>query len=138
MKIILATIFLLMRFLTIDAQKIENINNRKPGKDWENIDIQKIADDSLCTSFLIWIKAGVKHHFHASHTECIYILEGEGLMELGEGEFRVVAGDYVQIPKGTIHSVQANIPMHVLSIQTPQFIVDDRVFVSPIRRPHNE
>ncbi len=128
------TSFLTLCILGMNAQKVENINDRKPGKDWENIDIEKIADDSLCTSFLIWIKAGVKHHFHVSHTECIYVLEGEGLMVLGESEFLVKTGDYVQIPKGIIHSVQANIPMHVLSIQTPQFSTDDRVFVSPIKR----
>jgi len=122
----------------INAQKVENLHLHTPSPSWENVDVKKIADDSLCTSFLIWIRSGVKHHFHASHTECIYILEGEGLMEFGDTEFNVKAGDFVQVPRGTVHAVQANVPMHVLSIQTPQFATDDRVFIAPMRRPHNE
>jgi hypothetical protein len=29
-------------------------------------------------------------------------------------------------------------PMRVLSIQTPQWVVDDRKFVNPIRRPEEK
>jgi mannose-6-phosphate isomerase-like protein (cupin superfamily) len=120
------------------AQKVENVPNIKPGPEWENVEIKKIADDSLCSTFHIWIKGGVKHHFHTSHTECIYVLEGEGEMDYGDQKFSVKAGDYITIPKGVVHAVVAKTPLHVLSIQTPQWITDDRKFVEPIRRPHHE
>lgn len=120
------------------AQHVPALDKKKPGEDWDNIFIEKIADDSSCTSFHIWIKGGVKHHFHASHTECIYIIEGEGTMELGEAIFPVKPGDFIQVPKGQVHAVTASKPLHVISIQTPQWTTDDRKFVQPIRRPHNE
>jgi len=120
------------------AQLVPDLIHSKPKENWENVDIQKIADDSLCTSFSIWIKSGVKHHFHETHTECIYVLEGTGEMELGDSKFTVKAGDFIQVPAKTPHAVVATSPMHVLSIQTPQWKTDDRKFIEPIRRPHNE
>ena len=136
---LVSIIFSLCSFMNLlHAQKVDNVPAMKPGSEWENIDIQKIADDSLCTTFHIWIKAGVKHHFHTSHTECIYVIEGEGEMEYQDKTFKVKAGDYITVPRGVIHAVTASIPLHVLSIQTPQWVTDDRKFVEPIRRPHNE
>jgi mannose-6-phosphate isomerase-like protein (cupin superfamily) len=120
------------------AQKVENLPNRPPKSEVENILVEELTTDSMCTSFLIWIRGGVKHHFHATHTENIYILEGEGEMEFGEQVFYVKAGDFVMVPRGVVHSVTTKIPMKVLSIQAPMWITDDRNFVSPIRRPHNE
>ena len=122
----------------LTAQKVENLPGRMPGQEWENTFVEKIADDSLCTSFHLWIKGGVKHHFHSTHTECIYFLEGEGQMELGESIFNVKVGDFVQVPRGTVHAVTVSKTMHVISIQTPQWVTEDRQFVAPIRRPHNE
>ena len=120
------------------SQHIENLPARGVNGEMESVYVEKLADDSLATAFEIWIRGGVKHHFHATHTECIYILEGEGRMDWGETSFTVKVGDFVMIPKGTVHAVTATIPMKVLSIQTPQWVTEDRTFVEPIRRPHNE
>ena len=122
----------------VSAQKAENLPARQPVKEGDNVTVEQLATDSLCTSFMIWVKEGVKHHFHQSHTECIYIIEGIGEMTLADSTFTVVAGDFVQIPKGVVHAVTATKPLKVLSIQTPQWVVEDRKFISPIRRPHNE
>lgn len=135
---ILFSLLSLAVYCTASAQHIPALPDKKAPADWENVSVEKIADDSLCTSFLIWVKGGVKHHFHSTHTECIYVLEGEGQMELGEEIFTVKPGDYIVVPKGKVHAVTAKIPMKVLSIQTPQWKEDDRKFVPPIRRPHNE
>jgi mannose-6-phosphate isomerase-like protein (cupin superfamily) len=59
-------------------------------------------------------------------------------MDFGNITFKVVAGDYITIPRETVHAITASIPMKVLSIQTPQWVAEDRTFVSPLRRPHNE
>ena len=60
------------------------------------------------------------------------MLEGSGLMTLGDEERRIKKGDYVFIPKGTHHSVQVigEEPMKVISVQTPSFDGSDRVFVT--------
>ncbi|MDZ4751437.1 MAG: cupin domain-containing protein [Flavobacteriales bacterium] len=120
------------------AQKVADLPSKSPSSEVENILVEQIATDSMCTSFIIWIRGGVKHHFHTSHTENIYILEGEGEMEFGEEVFQVKAGDYILVPRLKVHSVKATIPMKVLSIQAPMWTTDDRKFVAPIRRPHNE
>lgn len=125
-------------FCTLQAQRVENLPARTPKTINENVVVEQIATDSLCTTFVLWIKGGVKHHFHQSHTECIYILEGTGEMSLADSTFTIKAGDYILVPKGTLHAVTAAIPLKVLSIQTPQWVADDRKFVEPFRRPHNE
>lgn len=120
------------------AQHIPDLFSKKPDGEWENVAVEKIADDSLSTTFMIWIRGGIKHHFHETHTESVFILEGEGHMELGDKSFQVKAGDYILIPRNTVHAVIAKSTMKVLSIQTPRWITEDRKFIEPVRRPHNE
>ena len=78
-----------------------------------------LATDSLCTSFLITIQEGVKHHFHSAHTENIYVIEGEGMMTLGLKEFHVESGSYVMIPKGIVHHVIASLIFGIAEGPTP-------------------
>ncbi|MBL7943322.1 MAG: cupin domain-containing protein [Flavobacteriales bacterium] len=120
------------------AQRVADLPSRPAKGEVENVYIEKIADDSLATAFEIWIQGGVKYHFHEHHTECVYILQGDGEMVLGEETMHVKAGDFVMIPKGTPHSVMAINRMKVLSVQTPQWTTEDRKFIEPVRRPHNE
>lgn len=121
-----------------DAQLVSNLPAMPCAGEYENVKVEKISDDSLSTAFVICIKGGVKHHFHAGHTENVYILEGSGNMEWNDKVFEVNAGDYVLIPRNTVHAVMAKSPMKVLSIQTPRWVTEDRIMASPIRRPHNE
>ena len=111
-----------------------DLNSKHPPANRTSIAVEKIADDSLSTSFLIWIEEGVKRHFHTSHTEHVTILEGTGEMELGDSLFTVKPGDFLLIPRGTPHAVVAITPMKVLSIQTPRWTTEDRVFLPVMRR----
>lgn len=124
--------------LSLFSQHIGDLPGRKPSGEFENVSVEKIADDSLSTAFIIWIRGGIKHHLHETHTESVYVLEGNGVMDSGDKSFNIKAGDYILIPKNTIHSVTAESTMKVLSIQTPQWTTDDRKFLPPARRPHNE
>ncbi len=124
--------------LSATAQRVENLPARMAPGRVENTLVEKIADDSLATAFEIWILGGVKYHFHEAHTECVYILEGSGEMQWGEESFRVSPGDFVMIPRGKPHGLIATERMKVLSIQTPRWLTDDRKFLEPVRRPHNE
>ena len=81
---------------------------------------------------MIWVKEGVKAHYHAVHSENIVVLEGEAMMSLGDDLFMIKKGDFVNIPKGTVHSVTqilSDEPLKVLSIQSPYFDGTDRIFV---------
>ncbi len=90
-----------------------------------------LASDSLCSSFFIVIPGEVKLHYHASHTENVIVMEGTGIMKLGENDIKIKKGDLIVIPKGTKHAVKntGEIPLKVISVQSPYFDGKDRVFV---------
>jgi mannose-6-phosphate isomerase-like protein (cupin superfamily) len=107
--------------LSVDTIPLKN--------DFENIYNRKLFSDSLASSFIILIKKEVKEHKHASHTEHIYVLDGEAVMTLGETNFIIKKGDVVFIPMNTFHSVKttSSIPLKVLSVQSPFFDGSDRI-----------
>ncbi len=133
MKSIGIACILLFPFTCGWSQHID-LNSKHAPANRSSIAVEKIADDSLSTSFLIWIEEGVKRHFHTSHTEHVTVLEGTGEMELNDSLFIVKPGDFLLIPKGTPHAVKALSPMKVLSIQTPRWTTEDRVFLPVMRR----
>lgn len=90
-----------------------------------------LFSDSLCSSFCIVIRNEVKAHKHLHHSEHVMVLEGEGMMKLGDRSFAIKKGDLIFIPKNTVHAVKSGgkAPLKVLSIQAPLFDGGDRVFV---------
>lgn len=124
-------LFLLCSFQSI-SQTFSELKEYAPGEEFDNIHVKKIAEDTLQSCFVIWIKHGVKAHYHADHTENVVVISGEGMMTLGDNIFMIKKGDYVNIPKGTVHSVTqvlSDEPLKVLSIQAPNFDGTDRIFV---------
>lgn len=113
------------------GQQVENIANFQPELNYENVHVYELDSDPLTTTYLIWVKSDVKEHYHAEHTEVVYVLEGEGELTLGDTKRIIRPGDYIFIPKGTRHSVlvKSESPMKVLSVQTPQFDGSDRVII---------
>lgn len=99
----------------------------------ENIQIETLATDIHASQFLIFIRESVRNHRHASHSETVYILSGSGSFRLGDKNFAVSAGDFIQIPQGQVHGVvvTSTDPLKVLSVQTPEFHGVDRLFVDP-------
>jgi len=66
-------------------------------------------------------------HKHHRSEEIYHILEGEGLMSVGEKKFKVKAGDTVCIPPGTPHQIQ-NIgekPLRFLCCCSPPYSHED-------------
>lgn len=97
----------------------------------DNIVNRGLFGDSLTSSFCIIIKKEVKAHKHQFHSEHVVVVDGEGLMKLGDKMFTVKKGDVVFIPKNTVHSVKTTsaIPLKVISVQAPRFDGSDRVWV---------
>ncbi len=101
-------------------------------EDYDNIKVEKLHSDSLGSTFVIWVKKGVKAHRHLEHTEQVYILEGSGQMVIEQDTTYIHPGDWIVIPKGVVHAVTevyGSRPLKVISIQTPEFLGKDRVFV---------
>jgi quercetin dioxygenase-like cupin family protein len=134
MKTILFLLFTLPIF--IFGQSNSQINEISPDNGFDNVYSKKIADDSLQSTFIIWVKKDVVEHYHQTHTENIYVLEGKAEMTLN-GQTQVVKkGDYMNIPIGTKHAVTKVLsrkPLKVLSIQSPHFDGTDRII---IKQPH--
>ncbi|GIV42801.1 MAG: hypothetical protein KatS3mg034_2111 [Vicingaceae bacterium] len=119
-----------MTALSVRSQII-NTSDINPDKDFENIHVQKVTDDSLATSFIIWIKKEVKPHYHRFHTEHIYVVEGTGEMYVGNKVYNLKPGDWLIIPANTVHSVKVTSEawLKVISIQSPNFDGKDRIWV---------
>jgi mannose-6-phosphate isomerase-like protein (cupin superfamily) len=112
------------------SQEVTNLKEIKPHEEFENTLIKKLDTDDNSTSFIIWIKKGVKSHKHETHSEIISVIEGEGVMTINKKSFDIKSGDYFRIPKNTFHSleVKSKKAMKVLSVQSPEFLGKDRFF----------
>lgn len=113
------------------GQDIVKLKDLKPDKEFDNIYIKKVSDDDHQSTFVIWVKEKVRLHKHEHHSENIYVLEGKGEMIIGDEKIVIKKGDYFNIPKNTPHglNVLSSGPVKVLSIQSPQFLGNDRIFL---------
>ncbi|WP_074406282.1 MULTISPECIES: cupin domain-containing protein [Aquimarina] len=113
------------------AQTKSPILDFEPDQDYDNILVKKVYSDTHTSTFVIWIKKNVKPHKHIKHTEQVLVLEGKASVQLNDKEIIVQKGDWVTIPQQTIHAVKvlSKIPLKVISVQTPEFKGEDRVFI---------
>jgi quercetin dioxygenase-like cupin family protein len=69
-------------------------------------------------------------HVHRGYDETYYLLSGQGTITLGDATHRLEPGAVVVIPRGIVHSLQAD-PGHTLEFVifgTPPVSVDDPAF----------
>jgi len=111
--------------------KILNLEAIAAPAEFDNIHLIPLGSDKHASEYLIFVKKKVAAHYHAKHSEIVYVLAGEGIMTLGESKKPVKKGDYIRIPEGTVHAVEVTSkqPMKVLSMQAPEFKGKDRIFV---------
>lgn len=116
---------------TAHAQKLL-LSEIQPPADLDNIHVAKLNSDKNASDFIVFVKKYVPLHKHLLHTETLYILEGTGVMQLGDEEFEVGPGDYIKVPEGTPHGVRttSTVPLKALSVQAPEFFGKDRVPVN--------
>lgn len=112
------------------AQEKQSLETIEPQIAYENIHVESIYENEHASYYLIWIKQGVKSHKHNEHTESITVIDGVGIMTVGEQQFEIKKGDFFIIPKDTFHSlkVSSEVPVKVLSVQMPKFNKEDRIF----------
>jgi mannose-6-phosphate isomerase-like protein (cupin superfamily) len=68
-----------------------------------------------------------QRHYHREVTEFYYILEGEGVLEVGDDEIAVSPGLLVRIDKGTPHKGHGNFKTLVMGV--PAWNPEDEVIV---------
>jgi len=132
MKFVSVVVFVCMVCAETEAQTFETLAQLQPKQEFENILSEQLYSDSLVTTFVIWIRKEVKAHYHAHHTEQLFVISGKGLLRLGDTSIVIRPGDWVTIPAGTAHSVKVTSrkPLKVLSVQAPRFLGDDRIDVN--------
>ncbi len=62
---------------------------------------------------LVHVKGMVKRHFHRKQTEVFVVIEGNGILEIGESSYSVGCGDVFLCPPETVHSVEGNLKILV-------------------------
>ena len=99
--------------------------------DLSNIFVKKLSTDEKSTENIVFIKEGIAAHYHDTHTEMVYVIEGEAVMKMSGTTQLITPGNFIKIEPGVIHSVEvtSDIPLKVLTIHTPEFYGKDRVFV---------
>ena len=125
------TLFLNLIFFNLFSQEfVGEFNKIRPDSTFSNIHVHQISTDSSSTTFVIWVKNKVKMHKHLEHVENIYVTQGEGKFHLGATTYHIEPGDLIVVPKNTWHGVEvtSDIPLKVISIQSPEFKGIDRVF----------
>jgi mannose-6-phosphate isomerase-like protein (cupin superfamily) len=97
------------------------------------VQVTKLHSDSLASSFVICIHDSVPPHLHRYHTEHVTVLNGTGVMLLGDSTFTIAPGDVIVIPRNTPHAARStgSQALRVLSVQAPFFDGTDRV---PVQR----
>ena len=125
--LVLFSIFITTKVL---AQHTIDLSTIQPDTAYDNISVKKTYSDTNVTSFIIWVKHDVKSHKHLSHTENIKIIEGTGEMTVGKETFLIKSGDFFVVPPNTFHAVKVTsiIPLKLISIQSPNFNGEDRIF----------
>ncbi|WP_108869217.1 cupin domain-containing protein [Aquimarina aquimarini] len=113
------------------SQEVIAIDDIVPNENYNNILVKKVYTDANASTFVIWIKDKVNPHIHKEHTEQVFVLEGKAKVWLNGKEQVIKKGDWITIPKQTIHrvAVLSKIPLKVISIQAPKFEGKDRIFI---------
>lgn len=129
MKNLYGLLFLFIAHLSI-GQEATNLETLAAPTAYENVYSQLLYENEEASYFVIWIKNNVKMHKHIEHTEAISVIDGTGLMTVGDNTFEIKKGTFFTIPKDTFHAltVTSETPVKVISIQMPKFNPSDRIF----------
>lgn len=72
---------------------------------------------------LVEVDAGgvIELHVHQENYESAYVLSGDGLLHVPEGDVTITAGDGVTIPPQTLHGLEntGSEPMRILAVHIP-------------------
>jgi mannose-6-phosphate isomerase-like protein (cupin superfamily) len=125
------SLYIILSANSLLGQQVLPINDMLPPADMQNIAVVPLDADSLHSSYIIWIDDTVRPHFHQTHTECVYILEGSGTFYRDTLRERIKAGDYFYITPKTVHSFKSDSGKRtkIISIQSPFFDGNDRIWV---------
>lgn len=89
------------------------------------------------TTIMSQMKPGIGTglHLHRNTDEVFYIIEGTGMVVLGDSSYKIEAGDLIFIPKNTDHKVRKNDSTGVLKLL---FFFDKPELLMNFREEHQQ
>jgi mannose-6-phosphate isomerase-like protein (cupin superfamily) len=107
-----------------------NLVQQQPLPYEQDISILRLVDGASSSATLIQVRQGVKAHYHARHDEIVYVIDGKGVMTVGDEKRAIKAGDLIYLKRGAIHDVvtKSAQPLVALSVMSPPFDGEDRIY----------
>lgn len=112
------------------TKSLKRVSDLQPDKDNFNLTGYTLFSDSLVSSFIVWVKEGIKPHIHQFHSKLTYVIDGEGEFRVGVDTFKVKAGDFIYAPPNVVHSLKvlSEKSMKLIITQAPFYDGSDVIF----------
>jgi quercetin dioxygenase-like cupin family protein len=106
---------------------------RNPIGSDEALRITKLVESHEMSGLLVQVRGSMPPHFHKLTQEVVYMLNGEGLLQLGADPIPIKAGAVVRIPAGTVHTFTNTGPAPAVFfvVTTPRWDERDRFMTAP-------
>ena len=97
----------------------------------ESFRITRLVEDDGQSALLVQVRGSLPPHFHQRTREVLYLLEGEGVLQLDAERIPIHAGAVVRIQPAQVHTFtnQGAAPAVFLVITAPRFDEADRIMV---------
>ncbi len=104
---------------------------RNPIGSGEELRITKLVESHEMSGLLVQVRGSLPPHFHKLTQEVVYLLNGEGLLQVGADRIPIKAGAVVRIPAGTVHTFTNTGPAPAVFfvVTTPRWDEQDRFVV---------
>ena len=104
---------------------------RDPIAPGEAVRITKLVESPDMSGLLVQVRGSLPPHFHKLTQEVVYMLSGEGLLQLDADRIPIKAGAVVRIPAGRVHTFtnQGHAPAVFFVVTTPRWDEQDRFMV---------
>jgi len=96
---------------------------------------EALFDSAHTSCYVTTLDGTLAPHYHARHEEVVWVLTGRARMFVGNTWYEIGPGDVVHLPAGVLHAVETDRPCSVISLFSPPFDADDRVYQDEFQLP---
>lgn len=104
-------------------------------KSWGTYTVIDVQPDSMTVKISLQNGSGMKYHSHELRNEVWTIVSGSGKVVIDDNERIVSAGDTINIPAGTKHTIYAETDMSIIEVQIGKSISGkDKITYDALKR----
>lgn len=115
------------------AEKYHVVDTKTMGFDGGGVQIKTLFETDFVTVNLVHLNGKIKRHYHSKSAETVVVLDGTGKFYIADDrsfkETAIGPGSVLYIPVGAHHEVESSTPISAVSIFSPRFNSNDRIFV---------